>query len=179
MVVAIGRGWRASLAGSDYLEVVNEKVAGTPPVPDIAFEKRCADLVRHLVSDGMIDTAHDVSAGGEIVALAEMALAGGLGIDYEEIEVEALIDGKGGGRAEVGLFGENGLSFIVAVPEERWDDLQNALGDVPYDSIARVGGDRLILPGLIDLSLDELRDAYEQDLFGVPGEAVGGSEAVG
>ncbi|QIN85077.1 phosphoribosylformylglycinamidine synthase subunit PurL [Rubrobacter tropicus] len=179
IVVAIGRGWRASLAGSDYLEIANERAVGVPPAPDLASEKRYADLVRHLISEGMIDTAHDVSAGGEIVALAEMALAGGLGIDYEEVEVEPLVGGKGGGRADVGLFGENGLSFIVAVPEERWVALQNALRDVPYDSIARVGGDRLILPGLIDVGIDELREAYGQDLFGIPGEVVGGSEAVG
>ncbi len=179
MVVVIGKGWRSSLAGSEYLETVRGEAVGRPPTPDLVAEKEYADLVRHLITDGLIDTAHDVSAGGEIVALAEMALAGGLGIEYEDIEIEGLINGKGGGRADTGLFGEGGLSFIVAIPDERWDDLQKALGNVPYDSIAIVGGDRLILPGLIDVGLDEMRDAHERDLFGVPGEAVGGSEAVG
>jgi hypothetical protein len=41
------------------------------------------------------------------------------------------------------------------------------------------GGDRFRVPGLVDVSLDELREAYAQDLFGVPGEAVGGTEAAG
>jgi len=63
------------------------------------------------------------------------------------------------------LFGENGASFLVAVPEERWDDLQKALGGVPYDSIARVGGDGIKIDNLIDVGLDELREAYERDLF--------------
>jgi phosphoribosylformylglycinamidine synthase len=169
IVVAIGKGWRSSLAGSEYLEVVHGEIAGRPPEPDLAAEREYADLVRRLVADGLIDTAHDVSGGGEIVALAEMAVSGGLGVEYEEIEVEPLINGKGGGRADVGLFGENGISLLVAVPEERWDELQRALSAVPYDSIARVGGDRIKIGDLVDVGLDGLRKAYERDLFGAPG----------
>ena len=165
MVVAIGRGWRSSLAGSEYLEAVHGRVAGEPPLPDLADEKEYADLVRRLISEGLVDTAHDVSSGGEVVALAEMALSGGLGVVYEEDMVEGLIQGKGGGRADAGLFGEGGTSFLVAVQERRWDDLQNALGDVPYDSIARVGGDSIKIGDLLDVKLSELREAYERDLF--------------
>ena len=169
IVVAIGKGWRSSLAGSEYLEVVHGEIAGGPPEPDLAAEREYADLVRRLVGDGLIDTAHDVSGGGEIVALAEMAVSGGLGVEYEEVEIEPLVNGKGGGRADVGLFGEGGLSLLVAVPEERWDELQRALSAVAYDSIARVGGDRIKIGDLVDVGLDELRKAYERDLFGAPG----------
>ncbi|MBD0353950.1 MAG: phosphoribosylformylglycinamidine synthase II, partial [Rubrobacteraceae bacterium] len=169
IVVAIGKGWRSSLAGSEYLEVVHGEIAGRPPEPDLAAEREYADLVRRLVGDGLIDTAHDVSGGGEIVALAEMAVSGGLGVEYEEVEIEPLVNGRGGGRADVGLFGEGGLSLLVAVPEERWDELQRALSAVPYDSIARVGGDRIKIGDLVDVGLDGLRKAYERDLFGAPG----------
>jgi phosphoribosylformylglycinamidine synthase len=127
--------------------------------------------VRRLIADGLVDTAHDVSGGGELVALTEMALAGGLGFHYEDVEVELLIGGEGGGRADVEFFGENGISFLIAVPEERWDELQNALSDVPYDSIACIGGDRIKIGDLIDVSLRDLADAYERDLFGAPGGA--------
>jgi phosphoribosylformylglycinamidine synthase len=165
MVVAIGSGWRCSLAGSDYLEVVHGIVAGKPPEPDLAAEKKLCDLVRRLIEQGLIDTAHDISRGGEVVALTEMALAGGFGVEYEDVEIEPLINGQGGGRADVALFGENGASFLVAVPRERWDDLQRALSDVPYDSIARVGGDSIKIGDLIDLKLEDLKEAYERDLF--------------
>ncbi|MBD0254068.1 MAG: phosphoribosylformylglycinamidine synthase II, partial [Rubrobacter sp.] len=165
IVVAIGKGWRSSLAGSEYLEVIHGRVAGEPPVPDLAHEKECADLVRRLISEGLVDTAHDVSGGGEVVALAEMSLAGGLGVVYEEEMVEALIQSKGGGRADVGLFGEGGTSFLVAVRKQRWDDLQNALSAVPYDSIACVEGESIKIGDLIDVKLSDLESAYEQDLF--------------
>ena len=178
LVVAIGKGWRSGLAGSDYLEVVHGKVAGVPSEPEVTVEKEYSDLVRRLVSEGVVDTAHDVSGGGEIVALAEMALAGNIGLEFDEVEIEPMLNGVGG-RGDVALFGEVGARFLVAIPPERWEDLQGALAQVPYDSIAVTGGDRLCVPGLVDVSLNELREAHDQDLFGVPGEVVGGTEAVG
>jgi len=165
IVVAIGRRESSSLAGSEYLEIIHGRVAGEPPAPDLTDEKEYADLVRRMISSRIVDTAHDVSGGGEAVALAEMALAGGLGVVYEEEMVEGLIQGKRGGRTDAGLFGEAGASFLVAVPEERWEDLQDALGLMSYDRIARVGGDRFSIGGLVDLGLDELRETYERDLF--------------
>jgi hypothetical protein len=66
--------------------------------------------------------------------------------------------------------------MIVAAPG-RWDDLQNALSEahVPYDQVGTVGGDSVTVPGLVDVSLAELREAYDRDLFG----ANDGSEAAG
>ena len=133
------------------------------PSSDLTSEKEVADLVRGMVQSGLADTVHDISGGGEIVALSEMALAGGLGVTYGGVEIEPLITARG--RADVALFGENGASFLVAVPESHWNDLQRALGEVPYDSIARVGGDSLRIGELIDVKLEELREAYERDLF--------------
>jgi phosphoribosylformylglycinamidine synthase subunit PurL len=165
IVVAVRSGGRCSLAGSDYLEIIHRKVAGKPPEPDLAAEKKLSDLVRHLIEQGLIDTAHDISRGGEIIALTEMAQAGGLGVEYEEVEIKPLINEQGGGRADVALFGENGASFLVAVPESHWNALQRALGDVPYENVARVGGASIRVGDLIDVELEELREAYEQDLF--------------
>jgi len=109
-----------------------------------------------------------------------MALAGGLGIEYEPGGFERRIAGQGRGRTDVALFGEESGAFIVAVPWERWAQFQRAVpGDVGYDQIGTVGGDSVKIPGYIDVSLTDLRKAHEGDLFGVPGEVVGGAEAVG
>ena len=166
MVVVIGSTPGVSLSGSDYMEIVHGRVAGVPTRPKVGAEKETADLVREMVRSGLVDTAHDISGGGEIVALAEMALAGSLGIEYEEGEVARMIEGQGEGRADVALFGEESGAFIVAVPEERWEELQDILGAaVAYDQLGTVGGDRFKAGDLIDLSLEELREAYERDLF--------------
>jgi phosphoribosylformylglycinamidine synthase subunit PurL len=180
LVVAIGAGTPVSLAGSDYLEVVHGRVGGRPPDPQLAAEKEISDLVRGLIRAGIVDTAHDISGGGEVVAVAEMALAGGLGVEYLEDGFERKVTGQGAGRADVALFGEEPGAFLVTVPWERWAELQDALGgNVGYDQIGTVGGVSVKIPGYVDVNLSDLREAYERDLFGVPGEVVGGSEAVG
>ena len=161
MVVHLG-DYRPVLAGSDYLEIVHGKVAGKPGQPHLAHEKKYADLVRSLVVQGIVDTTHDVSGGGLAVALAEMSIAGGIGMAFDWVEVEPMLRGR---RRDQALFGECGAHFVVAVPEERWDALQDALGGVPYDQIGRTGGDRLDIPGLLDVAVDELRAAHSRDLF--------------
>ena len=165
LVVVIGGKPPVSLDGSEYLEIVHGRVAGRPPRPDLGAGKEIADLVRGMVCSGLVDTAHDISGGGEIVAVAEMALAGGLGIEYERGELERMTAGRGGGRADVALFGEGSGAFVVAVPEERWNGLQDVLVGVPYDAVGKTGGDRFKIGNLIDVRLSDLREAYEHDLF--------------
>ena len=151
------------LAGSEYLEIIHGRIAGLPPRPDLAEVKKVADLVRELVRSGLVDTAHDISGGGEAVALAEMVMEGGIGFDYDgEVDIEKL---RREMRADVVLFGETNPDFIVAVPEERWDDLQESLQGFAYDLVGTTGGDRLEIGDLVDAGLADLRNAYERDLF--------------
>jgi phosphoribosylformylglycinamidine synthase subunit PurL len=180
LVVVLGglrrNGPGSPLAGSDYLEIVHGKVAGVPPAPDLAAEKDASDLVRSLIRAGLVDTAHDLSGNGEAIALAEMALAGGIGFEYMDEEIQRVVEE---GQAIETLFGDEGASFLVSVPQNRWDDLQEALDGVGWDQVGYTGGRRFRIGDFVDLSLDDLEHAYERDLFGFPGEAVGGSEAVG
>ena len=62
------------------------------PCARVSEEKAFADLIRSLVERGLVDTAHDISDGGEIMALAEMAMAGGVGFEYDESELERFLD---------------------------------------------------------------------------------------
>jgi len=176
MVVVVGAisgfsrsRWESSLAGSSYLEIIHDRVAGRPPVPDLPAEKRAADLVRGMISSGLVDTVHDLSGGGEAVALAEMALAGGTGFEYEGLEFESL---RGDGILLETLFGEQGAGFLVSVPEARWTELEDTLSPyeegkpgIAYDVVGRTGGSRFKVGDLIDVSLSDLHGAYERDLF--------------
>jgi phosphoribosylformylglycinamidine synthase subunit PurL len=160
-----------SFAGSEYLEVVHGEVAGQIPEPDVVEEKAYSDLIRILVERGLVDTVHDISGGGEIIALAEMAIAGGVGFEYDESELERYL--KHTRRPDLAFFGESGASFLIAFPEERWEEVEDALGAtdsagvnwVAYDDVGRTDGNRFKVGDLIDLDLDELRSAYERDLF--------------
>jgi phosphoribosylformylglycinamidine synthase subunit PurL len=92
-----------------------------------------------------------------------MALAGGIGIEYEEGELERMTASRG--RADVALFGEGSGAFVVSVPEERWDEVQLALVGFAYDVVGTTGGDRFEIGDLIDVELSVLSEAYESDLF--------------
>ena len=154
-LVLIG-DFRPVLGGSDYLDILHGRVAGAPPASDLASGKAVSDAVRRAVAAGVVDTAHDVSGGGLAVALAEMALCGGVGVEVRLLP---------GGRQDVALFGEIGGCILVAVPEGRLGELEEHLEDVHYSRIGGTGGGRLTISDLIDVGLDELREAYERDLF--------------
>ena len=152
------------LAGSSYLEIIEGKVAGQPVAPDLVTEKEAADAVRRMIRSGLVDTAHDVSDGGLLVALVEMALAGGTGFEFAQGEIERFADDRR--HLQQILLGEEGATFVVAVPWERWDAFQGALpSGMGWDWVGETGGDRFVLPGLLDLSLEDLRVARDRDLF--------------
>ena len=170
MVVVVGAGAKPSFAGSEYLDVVHGKVDGRPPKLALSDEMMFSDLIRNMVERGLIDTAHDVSGGGEIFALAEMAVSGGIGFEFDEKELEYFLQHI---RTDLAFFGEIGASFFIAFPKDRWEEVQDALsvadskGEawVAYDDIGYTGGDRFKVGDPIDLSLEEMKEAYERDLF--------------
>ena len=59
--------------------IVTGGFAGAPPPVDLDMERRNGDFVRTLIREGLCSTAHDISDGGMLVALGEMALAGRTG----------------------------------------------------------------------------------------------------
>jgi phosphoribosylformylglycinamidine synthase II len=69
------------LGQSLYLRDIAGRAEGAPPPVDLELERRNGEMVRQLISDGVVTAVHDVSDGGLLVALAEMAMASGLGVD--------------------------------------------------------------------------------------------------
>jgi len=86
-------------------------VAGAPPPLDLVREAAVQGVVRALIQEGLCDTAHDVAEGGLAVALAEMAIAGGVGLD-------ATLPGVPGTRDDAVLFGEGAARIVVALQGE-------------------------------------------------------------
>src|SRR5205807_10517048 len=79
LLVAIGRE-AGHLGQSLYQLIVTGKLEGAPPPVDLADEIKAGNLTRSLIREGKVRAVHDVSDGGLLVAIAEMALAGGLGV---------------------------------------------------------------------------------------------------
>ena len=73
-IILIGScsGW---LGQSIYLREIHGLEMGAPPPLDLDEEKRNGDLVRNLIKEGTVSACHDISDGGLLIAIAEMALA--------------------------------------------------------------------------------------------------------
>ena len=93
------KGW---LGCSLYLQIVVGRDDGAPPPVDLAAERRAGVCVRDLIHNGLVSACHDVSDGGVLVALAEMAIAGGIGAEidppYGKVPWHAWLFGEDQGR---------------------------------------------------------------------------------
>jgi len=115
------------------------------------------------VDRGLVRICHDIADGGLLVALAEMALAGGIGAVIEPSK-DAL-------PLHAWLFGEDQSRYIVAAddPDAILEAAQAAA--VPARIIGQTGGGALTLAGGPTISLDALRTAHEgwlPDYMGTP-----------
>ena len=169
-IVLIGET-RGHLGASIYLRDLMGRREGAPPAVDLAVERRSGDLVRGLIAAGQVSACHDLADGGLAVALAEMALAGGLGAEVSQPEATAPNAAKPPRHAW--LFGEDQARYLVTArdPGPVLDAARAA--EVPAAVIGTTGGTALIVPGGHPICLDELRGAHEGWLPRFMGEEAG------
>jgi phosphoribosylformylglycinamidine synthase len=141
------------LGQSLFLREIENREEGAAPPVDLAAEKRNGDFVRDLIRRGRTQTVHDVSDGGLLIAVAEMAMAGRMGAELDL-----------GDRATIPfLFGEDQARFVIAVTH---DAIESVLADamasgIPAAAIGNCGSDALVIPGTMSLSVDRMRQAHE------------------
>jgi len=126
---------------------------GPPPPVDLAAERRNGDFVRGEILAGRVSACHDLSDGGLLVALAEMAMAGGIGATIEV-----------GDCGETGwLFGEDQARYLMAVPAAGAAAMLNAAksAGVPAKAVGQTGGASLTVCSRGTISLERLEKAHE------------------
>ena len=156
VVILVGESLE-ELGGSEYLKVEHGMVAGRPPSLDLELERDVQVAVRDAIRAGLIKSAHDCSEGGIAVTLAESCMAGNIGADVhldDELQPAA------------SLFGETQSRIVVTVADEEAETLVAFLLEhgVPYGVLGTVGGERLTIGEKLDLSIDDMRDAFEPTL---------------
>jgi phosphoribosylformylglycinamidine synthase len=159
LLIAIGleRGW---LGQSLYQQIICEKLEGAPPPVDLADEIKAGRLIRSLIREKKVSAVHDVSDGGLLVAVAEMAMASGpkgSGIGVELFPYEGKLP------AHAIWFGEDQGRYVVAVdPSGAEEILERArLLALPARIIGRSGGTGIALKGENTLPLAELAAVHE------------------
>ncbi len=152
-LVVIGRtkGW---LGQSLWLREIAGQEAGPPPPVDLAAERRNGDFVRAQILGGHVAACHDASDGGLLVAIAEMALAGGIGVHLARLPA-------GMGDAAF-WFGEDQGRYVVGVADAAGLMLAADDAEVPVLRLGSVTGDRITLADGSFATLDDLRAAHER-----------------
>lgn len=141
-IVLIGEDG-SHLGQSLWLRYVAGREEGPPPPVDLELEKRNGDFVRDLIADRKVSAVHDLSDGGLLVAIAEMALAGNVGAKLDELD-------------HVRAFGEDQARYVVTTTNS--DALLAAAltAGVSARRIGVTGGDTLV-----GVKLSDLRAAHE------------------
>jgi phosphoribosylformylglycinamidine synthase len=141
------------LGGSEWAYTVHGLDGGAAPVADLDAASALHDLVRDLVRERAVAAVHDASDGGLAVTLAEMAIAGGVGCTVAPEEAIP---------AAAWCFSESASRVVVAVaPEGVPGVLERArAGGVPARDCGSTGGDRIIVTGACDVTLDDATRAW-------------------
>ena len=142
---APGEGW---LGQSLYARECHIAEDGAPPPVDLSQEKATAGLVRNLISQQAVSACHDISDGGLMVAISEMALAGKMGVRLNIAPDLAV------------LFGEDQGRYVVTGSAQQIEALAKDAG-VPVASIGTTGGQTIAIDGHGELELNTLSDLHE------------------
>jgi phosphoribosylformylglycinamidine synthase len=141
-----------------WLEVIHGRRDGATPPVDLAAEKRVGECMRQLIADGLVTAVHDCADGGAAVAVAEMALAGNIGLNMtvvEQIPNPAAI-----------LFGEDQGRYVVTTRDPEAVRAAANAAQLFAVLIGTTGGDRITFDligrgGQRSVALADLRAAHE------------------
>ena len=146
------------LGQSIYLRDLFDRRDGSAPPVDLAHERRTGDFVRQLIRSGVVTACHDLSDGGLGVALAEMAIASGIGANIVDLE---------GQDPVLQYFGEDQGRYLVTLNLDPqgdamlalWEDAQKRGVFCPW--IGTTGGSDLVLGAARAVPVAALKAAHD------------------
>ena len=154
---------KEELGGSEYAKVIHNTVAGESPTIDLNKEKNLQDGLLSLIKKGLIKSAHDVSEGGIVAALAECCIINQekqIGCDVE-IPIKT--------RKDFSLFSESQSRIIISVSKDKYLELESELksSDVKFIKLGNVTGNKLNLKNLFEVDIKEISDIYYNTIPGI------------
>jgi phosphoribosylformylglycinamidine synthase len=152
------------LGGSHYYRVKGELGANVPRL-DLGTAPKIAGRIAEAIARGLAVSCHDCSEGGLAVALAEMAFAGGLGI---EADLRGLPKSKDCWRTDAQLFSESNSRYIVEVEPDKYDAFAKLMLNLPFGQIGKVTEEKKLIiksedgRNVIESDIDLLKRAWQK-----------------
>ena len=154
------------LGGSHYYSTYN-CIGNRVPKVDPAKGKKLMDALSNATAKGLVRACHDLSEGGLGVAAAEMAFAGGLGM---ELHLDKVSLGETMKRDDLILFSESNTRFLVEVSPDNTKQFEEAMAQVDFAEIGGVTATgKLEIHGLngdrvLSADISELKEAWQKPL---------------
>ncbi len=149
LLIGQTRGW---LGQSVFLRDICGREEGAPPPVDLAAERRHGEFVRALIRDGLVTAAHDLSDGGLLVALAEMAIASRIG---------AVLEAPPGVPPHAFWFGEDQARYVVTAQDAEAVVQLATVAGVPLLRLGATGGRALVIADERPLRVGDLVSRFE------------------
>ncbi len=152
------------LGGSHYYKLHDQLGANVPRL-DLNKAPKIAGRIAQAIDKQLLVSCHDCSEGGLAVAMAEMAFAGGLGI---EADLRALPKTTNCTRADTQLFSESNSRYIVEIEPDKYDAFAKLMLNLPFGQIGKVADNRNLLIRaasgeiVIDTDIDKLKNAWQK-----------------
>ena len=171
---------RLELGGSHWA-MIRDQPGGRVPRVDPGLARALFRAVHAAIVRGLVRSCHDLSEGGLAVALAEMALAGGLGAGSRSATCRTR---RTAAHAVALLFSESPSRFLLEVRPEHVDALAAIFDGLPLGRLGEVVGPpdaagpappRLTVLGLDAEPRDRCRHEHSQSRLAAPAPLVSGS----
>ena len=152
------------MGGSHYYKTRGQLGANVPRL-DLDLAPRIAQRISEAIAEGLVASCHDCSEGGLAVAMAEMAFAGGLGV---EATLRGLPRSTDCSRTDAQLFSESNSRYIVEVAPENYDAFAKRMLNLPFGQVGKVGAEpRLVIEAedgrnVVDAEIDILKQAWQR-----------------
>ncbi len=153
--------------GGSHFAFVNGFSGGAVPRVDSELAPRLYRALHRAIESRCVRSCHDLSEGGLAVAAAEMAFAGGLGID---LNLAPLAKRTSISDDAVLLFSESNSRFLVEVLPEKWSEFLDCIAGLPLSELGKVtNGPNVTIRGtkgetVIDSTWAQLKRTWQAPL---------------
>ncbi len=158
LVFVIGKT-EGHLEQSIFAKGILDEKKGPPPEVNLFNEKNNGEILLKLIDKNLIQSSHDVSIGGILIAITKMCIKGNLGIKISPIK--NLIN-----KFEY-FFGEDQGRYVIEIKKEHKKEIVNLLNEnsIHYDELGILIANDLIIDNVTKIRVDELSNIYKEWLI--------------
>ena len=155
LVIVIGKT-EGHLDQSIFARSILSEKKGPPPEINLFNEKNNGETILKLIEEGLIESAHDISLGGIIIALSRMCIKGNKGVKLNKLK--SLIN-----KFQY-FFGEDQGRYIIEITKDNLKKVKEILNNnsVHYDELAIIVEKDIIIDKEPILTIDELTIANKK-----------------